>query len=428
MGTWSNTPFGNDAAMDWLAQAQRQSATQFAVHIQNTVSAVVNNWEGDATNATRALAAIAIVSASAVEPIGSCHKDAKSLISLHGFTTDNALLDKSLSAIQNICHAENSELRELWIKANGLPSWLKNTEEIAENLRAALKLGVAIRKPKKLGMPRTLIKLLERYKTEPSPIIRENIYEKFSALEDVNGLNKDTDFQRPLYLACLNGLLEESQLLIKRDANVNLGDSPESTPFEAACISGNLTLCELLRENGAQIFSEINDKNNHQAESFTAVRLRELGAARLPTGYRYCPALSKVALEGKPETMDYLITLGADISQLNRNLENLAHLSCYKNNVPVLSYLLKAGFDLHKPVGTLGQQALDIAVRWNAIESVEFLLSNGANPNRIGLRLDNEEADSPLDTARSEWAEVNKAIEELLLSHGAKTTAELQVG
>jgi ankyrin repeat protein len=428
MGTWSNTPFGNDEAMDWLAQAQRQSATQFAAHIQNTVCAVLNNWEGDAINATRALAAIAIVSASAVEPIGSCHKDAKSLISHHGFTPDNALIDKSLAAIQNICHAENSQLRELWLEAKGLPSWLKKTEEIAENLRAALKLGVAIRKPKKLVMPRTLIKLLELYKTEPTPTIREKIYEKFSALEDVHRLHKETDFQRPLYLACLNGLLEESQLLINRGADVNLGDSPDNTLFEAACVGGNITLCELLRSNGAQIFFEVTDKNNYKAESSTAARFRELGADRLPTGYRYCPALSTVALEGKPETMDYLIALGADINQLNRNLENLAHLSCFKNNVPVLSYLLKAGFDIHKPVGALGQQALDIAVKRNAFESVKFLLNNGANPNRIGLRLDNEEADSPLDTARSEWAEVDKAIEELLLSYGAKTTAELQVG
>jgi hypothetical protein len=422
MGAWNNKPFGNDTALDWLNNPALLSQDRFPQFLQSTIQQTLGEQSADKSNAEKAIAAISVVSAAAVEPIGNCDKDAKALISKFGFVPTVELINDCLSALQIICYSTDSELRELWLEAEGLPSWLKQTEKLASNLNVALLNGLPTRLQKKTGIPRTLTKLLERYKEEPTDEIRQKIFQKFTALEDVNGMHRETDFKRPLNLASANGLFEETQLLINGGAKIYASD------FEAACVGGNLQVAELLRANGAEVFAEINPGENYSAKGDFADTARALGTDLLPTGYRYCPALFTVASKGKVSALEYLISLGADIYQSSRDLQNLAHFCCAHNNVPVLIYLHDKGFDLGKRIGKIGRQPLDDAVYSNAVEAVKFLLANGVDPNWVGPSLWTmyEERRSPLDIARLPNLSLNKDIEKLLLSSGAKTLQELE--
>lgn len=430
MGAFNEKPFGNDKALDWLYDLELQDQKQFGQFLRSTIQKMLEDRGSDASIAEQAIAAIAVASAAATDPIGVCHKDAKALISKHGFVPDAALIKDCLLALQIVCHSEESDLRNLWVEAQGLTSWLKQTEKLANNLNAALLEGLPLREPKKPGMPRTLMKLIERYKEEPSDKIRQKIFEKFSALEDVNYLYSETGYDRPLHVAAVNGLLEETQLLINRGANVNSNKTGgnNQTPFETACIGGNLQVAELLRANGAQVFVSLDLSNNYGPTHSFVETARELGAALLPMGYRYCTALHIVAYKGTVPTLEYLVGLGADMCQLSLDLQNLAHFACKGNNIPILTYLRDKGFDLGQRIGKLGSQPLDSAVQRNAMEAVEFLLENGVDPNWVGPSLWTmyEKRRSPLDIARSPDLSLNKGIEKILLSYGAKTFEELE--
>jgi ankyrin repeat protein len=428
MGTWNETEFGNDFALDWLGSAHLQSDDTFLAYVQSTLQKVLNAWDGDAKIASNAMAAIAVVSMLSSEPIGQCPKHVKNLISRCIFSPNRGLLELSIAALELICYSVNSELRQLWAEAGRLSSWLVRAEKLSNRLSAALQLGIPNRVSKKPSTPRTLHKMLEHFKNEPSTVIREKIYQKFSSLKDVNACVCETDFERPLYLAAVSGLLEETQLLIGRGAQVNQKNSRGQSPFEAACVGGHFNVAELLLANDATVFEELDSTNNYSVKGDFADRAKQIGADLLPIGYRYCPALFFVARSGSVASLKYLLGLGAAVNQLASDLRNIAHFACENNNVPILKYLHDSGFDVNKPIGTLGRQPLETAIWSNAIESVEFLLTVGAKPNWVGSDLWSlyEAAQTPIDIARSLDSSDGKEMENILLSYGAKTLSELQ--
>jgi ankyrin repeat protein len=430
MGAWSNKPFGNDAALDWLESASLPSANQFLVFVSDTINTVLGNWEGDSDEAEKAIAAIAVVSAAAVEPVGPCHKDAKALISKLGFVPNANLIANSLSALQVVCHSEVSELRELWNDEGSVVSWSKQTEKLSMPLHAALKNGLPPRAPKKPAMPRTLIKLINLYKTDPSTAIRKKITEKFAKVTDFTSAdNRELDLLTPLYLAAWHGYLEEARNLLDRGADPNgdgkcfLGPSPYERPFDAACLNGHLELAELLRSRGARIFIAL-DLDDGLPLCDHHRRLLAVGGKLKTKGEPYWVALVKVCHEGSVTALEYLLSLGATLFETGYDGRSLAHWAAQGGNLPILEYLSKEGLGLDRPAGHSGPTPLHDAVEKLNFEATKFLLENGANPNRIN-RYYSDHPWTPMNAAI--WKESRGAkLVELLRHHGAKTIEELE--
>jgi ankyrin repeat protein len=389
MGAWSNKPFGNDSALDWLERAALPSTNQFSAFVSDTISTVLGNWAGDSDEAEQAIAAIAVVSAAAVEPIGPCHKDAKALISQFGFVPDTRLITNCLSALQVVCYSEASELRELWNDEGSVVSWIKQTERLSIALNAALKNGLPTRVPKKQGMPRALNKLVALYEKEPTVKVRKKITEKFSALNDFTANTEETGFKTPLWFAARHGLLEETEDLLNRGADPNGGgegrffralyevDSPFKGNFPAACLSGNLQVAELLRVRGAKVFLQ-RSVDTDLIETYKRLRIdfTQLNG-------QYCPALQLVASDGTPAAVEYLLGLGANIDEIDDEGKGIAHWAAGEGNIQMLEFLKEKGRDLDLAAGQFGPTPLHTAVHGGQFKAVSFLLENGANPNHI---------------------------------------------
>ena len=64
----------------------------------------------------------------------------------------------------------------------------------------------------------------------------------------------DEEAETPLHFAARRGYKEIAALLLKDPrTEVNCGNSAKFTPFHAACISGDRSLCEMLLKHGADL-------------------------------------------------------------------------------------------------------------------------------------------------------------------------------
>jgi hypothetical protein len=421
MGAWSKKPFGNDTALDWLEKSALPNANQFSAFIINTIGTVLDNWAGSTDEAEQAIAAIAVVSAATVEPIGPCHKDAKALISQFGFVPDAELITNCLSALQVICYSEISELRELWNDEGSVVSWIKQTEKLNEPLRAALTKGLPSRLPKKSVLPRALNKLVLRYAKEPTATVRRKITEKFSALNDFTANNEETAYKTPLWFAARHGLLEETEDLLSRGADpngdgvgrffrsLNEGASPFNGSFPAACQSGNLQVAELLRARGAKVFFE------RSVDTELTETYKRLGIDFKQLNGQYCPALKVVAYDGPPTAVEYLLGLGANVDEIDHKGNGIVHWAAGEGNIKMLEFLKEKGRDLGRAAGKCGPTPLHTAVWNNQFDAASFLLASEVNSSPI----DQTEILWPCTPLKvAIWRE-NKKMMSLLKKYGA---------
>ncbi len=379
MGTWSIKPFGNDTALDWLNDLRiSQNGRTLLI---NTIDSILENYDGSSEKAEEAMAAISIISASTNDPVKGTNTEAKSWINYSGFVPDYSLIEKALTALEII--TTKSELFDLWEESDSLKSWLKDAGNIKNVLLSSNEKGLPHRKPRKKGVPRSLYKLLEHYEINPEEKIREKIFQKIKALKDVNEANTETDYTLPLTLVSKYGLLDETKHLLGSGADPNL----DSLAFTYACINGHAEVADLLLNAGAEIFGEtIMDENT--GYSYNPELYKNTEETPKLTTYKYCVALFSVASLGKPDGIDYLISKGADIHQLDLNGESLIHKACYNNNVATLKHLMQLGVDVNISKGIIngnknsrGETALHYAVGRGNIDAVKLLLENGANPN-----------------------------------------------
>jgi hypothetical protein len=387
MSAWSNKPFGNDSALDWLGCTKTLNAEQFRAFLYETLRSVQKGWTGDSDDGEKAIAAIGLVAAAAIEPIGPCPKEVKELILKHGFVPELRLIESCLEASRVVCFDEQSELRELWDEQDGLAGWIKQVEKLNASLNSALKKGLPNRVPKKQVTPRTLIKLIELYKIEPSSSVRQKIAEKFEAISDLSSAaDKELDFKSPLYLAALHGFYDEVQKLISRGADPNgdgkscFGPSPYDRPFDAACLNGHLKVAQLLVACGAKVFFTVLED---QTTSDSYKRVLAVGGKPKKKGDTHWVALEKVCYGGPVAAIEYLRSLGATLFETNFEGAGVAHWEAQGGNVQVLEYLANSGFDLDQPVGNSGPSPLHEAVEKGRFEAATFLLNKRSDPNRI---------------------------------------------
>lgn len=418
MGTWSSKPFGNDTALDWaFGLKDADGMTLIADTIRNTLE---QKGELDAPIAEASIAAAAVIAAAAAEPVRSVSQDIGRWIRTQGYVPDKRLIGDAIKVLDRIM--TGSELRDLWAEQDALESWVKATGAVRDKLTAAKKQALPVRKPRKPGMPRSFHKLLERYGDDPSDQVRAKIRKKVESMKDPDAATRDTNYREPLALLAEHGLLEEARLLLDKGANPSGGSAkiPGKTPFDAACCNGHIEIAEMLHKAGAEVFDEVDDDIDGIVREQMDVR----GVEAKPVGYRYCLALFIVARRGTPATADYLVGLGADLSQSDLNGETLLHKAAEGGNVAMLEFLVAAGLDVNNKKGLHAESPLHYAVQSNKIESVKFLLENGADVNAIESFEGSEHRwyNTPLDFAESENT---KPIIALLKKYGAKRAVEI---
>lgn len=383
MGTWSAKPFGNDTALDWLEKLCIHKSG--ASIIANSIEQVINNYDGCSTKAEEALAAISIVAAATNQSVKGTSQKAKAWVIQTGYVPSMEIIDKSLEAIRTI--TSGSELYDLWEDTESLNTWLKDTEKLKTRLLDSKDDELPKREPKKKGIPRSLYRLIEFYESNPEDKIRDKIYQKIQALKDVNQGTRETDFLLPLSLVAKHGLYDETVYLLSNGANPSSESWVGGVPFIQACVNGHVDIAEALLEAGAEIFGEtVMDKNT--GYSYNPDLYNDKEDPPCLTTYKYCAALFSTASIGKPEVIDYLISKGCDIHQIDLNGETLIHKACYSNNCQTLAHLIGLGVDLNASKGIInsnkdsrGETALHYAVSKNNVEAVKLLLDNGADPN-----------------------------------------------
>ncbi len=417
MGTWSAKPFGNDAALDWLADLE--SSPDGSKLIADTIDAVHGSEDPEEWPAEEAVAAATIVVAACSDPVRGLPKEAKAWVVRQGYVPDMPLVHGAMAVLEKIL--DRSELKALWEESGSAAAWLKNTRSILARLKAATEGTLPKRTPKKQGMPRVLHRMIAHYNLHPDETLRRRISEKFAGLPDPDEPTRETDYALPLCLAARYGLEAEVKLLLERGADPN-GTSPitGSSPLTEACGNGRLRIAELLLAHGAELFKEIlvDGRTGHPLEI-----VQDKENAR-PEIFRCAPALYSAARSGTPEVIDDLLRRGADVDQIDLNGETLLHKSCESGNIPTTRHLILLGLDVNKGKAMGDERPIHYAVRARQLAVTRVILEAGADPNALdSWRGEEHHWDiSPLDLAMDHK---DAKMIALLKEYGARTSAEL---
>jgi ankyrin repeat protein len=187
----------------------------------------------------------------------------------------------------------------------------------------------------------------------------------------------------PLHIAAREGQVEAARLLLNAGADLECGDSDETTPLGVAAIYRQREMVTFLLSQGADVNRR--DKNGAYALSFAA------------SG-------------GDTVTVDEILDAGADLNFWNRQGVTLLHYASSRGLDRLFNLLIERGDDINV-VTEDGMTPLHwAALRGNAV-TTEALLARGADPSAR-----NEQGETPLINAAFRG---NVEAGRVLLSHGA---------
>lgn len=122
MGAWATDPFGNDDAVDFLAEIGREGVLAIGGAFQ---AALVSDYLG-APEASRVVAAAALVAVCHGAELG-LSDEVKRVAARLGHAPDD-LLPVARRALGNV--VSNSELEALWADGDGYDDWLAGVSRI----------------------------------------------------------------------------------------------------------------------------------------------------------------------------------------------------------------------------------------------------------------------------------------------------------
>jgi ankyrin repeat protein len=208
---------------------------------------------------------------------------------------------------------------------------------------------------------------------------------------DVNARQKD--LSTPLHLATARGYFDVAQMLLKHGADVNSTQQNNlSTPLHLAAARGDFDVAQMLLQCGA----DVNPKNSSSDTPLQLVSFRpnlvllllEHGA-EVNSGHR--TALHRASHSLDPETVRLLVKHGANVNvQDGDGYTPLYHVLRFHNKhedrFGVAQLLIERGADVNTTQGRWGGHTLLCsASRSLDLESVQFLLSHGADVNATNL-------------------------------------------
>ncbi|UCG52123.1 MAG: ankyrin repeat domain-containing protein [Candidatus Latescibacterota bacterium] len=157
----------------------------------------------------------------------------------------------------------------------------------------------------------------------------------------------------PIHIAAATGNIEIAKLLLDAGADIDGGDSDNSTALGVAAMRKQGEMVAFLIERGADV-----NRRDRKAD---------------------CPL--SFAVYGRDEAIiQQLLDAGADLYFRNPNGETLLHISCARGVRSLVEHLLDNGAEIDARSANLGTP-LGYAAMQGHPEIVQLLLDRGANPN-----------------------------------------------
>lgn len=174
--------------------------------------------------------------------------------------------------------------------------------------------------------------------------------------EDPSALSQldDSRFREPpLLVAAAVGNVEIARALLEAGADIDAGDSDNSTALGVAALRRQGEMVAFLIESGANV--------NHRDRKAD------------------CP-LSFAVFGGDEAIIQQLLDAGADLYFRNPNGETLLHIACSRNVRGLVEHLLESGADVDVLSANGGTPLSYTSMQGNA-ELAQLLLDHGADPN-----------------------------------------------
>lgn len=269
-------------------------------------------------------------------------------------------------------------------------------------------------------------------------------------------LNYDADKQlqilsaeglTPLQMAALGGHAEIVQFLIKKNANVNYQNPHGITAFFLAVIMNHADVIDVLIDHKPNILIRLKTKdyyslfkiNENEDALLASIRLgqKETIKKLLDKGYfdilnrEDIGALRLAAQEDQVDIVDLLLSQDMDIN-MRSPFGATAFLVAVENaRKKMINHLIKCGADISIPLKKSnayhdyfkvkpGDTPLHAAIKLGQIDTVEILLSHGANINAVN--------GEDLNALQLAIAENQTDIAKFLIQNGADITAKNSIG
>ena len=203
----------------------------------------------------------------------------------------------------------------------------------------------------------------------------------------------DEDGNQPLHLACTQDHIETVKFLISQGADANAVNKYGNTPLHTAAVGKKdcPELCEVLLKHGARINAVNVDRNQ---------------------------PLHLACHQCYTETVQFMVSNGADTNAVNKHgLTPLHTAAGRKKDCPDLCQILLKHDAKVDEMDEDGNQPLHLACKQDHIETVKFLVSQGADVNAV-----NKYGQAPLHTAAGGKKDCPELCE-VLLKHGARINA-----
>eukprot|EP01156_Anaeramoeba_ignava_P006743 Anaeramoba_ignava/a349445_52.p1 GENE.a349445_52~~a349445_52.p1 ORF type:complete len:837 (-),score=235.86 a349445_52:55-2565(-) len=339
----------------------------------------------------------------------------------------NAQNDAKMTPLHFACKQNNLELVRLLIKYQADPE--SETKFIWTPLRILIKYSNNLEIYKEIIDSGIQLKSSDDgYRRFPLNFLHKAC--KFQSIEVIkflidsgSDINENFSGKTPLHVACYEEKLELVKFLLEYGAKVN-GNDDNFTPLCAASQKKNFEIIKLLVEHGAILKYE--NIENIQTPLHIACRnqdnlkiikfLVDSGSYINQKDYAGRTPLHVAFVSGFMETIQYLISSGANIDTLNNQQENAFHLASSLNpKLEMFQLLLDYKLDINKK-STVGFTPLHILCKnMKNIDCIKFLLEHGADPN---VQCDESKNRTPLHYICG-IREPNKELISLLLKHGA---------
>ena len=197
---------------------------------------------------------------------------------------------------------------------------------------------------------------------------------------------KDANNMTPLHIAAWRSMVEVTELLLENGADVNAVDDTGETALHMAAKVGQAAIASLLITKGAPI--DAKQSNGATALHMAANTCRhEVVKVLLEAGAKvneldaYKGSPLRLAIQGGysglPETMEVLISHGADVKEATRLGTTLLHDAVfYQAGIQAVEILIKNGVDINAK-NSEDKTALDMAKEKELNDIIELLTSKG---------------------------------------------------
>ena len=129
MAGWGTGSFENDDVMDWVAELNTLAPADLAKIL---VQAADDTGYLEAPAASVALGAAEVVAALNGAPAASAPKEIEQWAKKHPQALTPQLKDMALRATERV--RRNSELKDLWMEAEGLTDWIEAVKDLQSRL------------------------------------------------------------------------------------------------------------------------------------------------------------------------------------------------------------------------------------------------------------------------------------------------------